>query len=62
MISKLPAHAQQAVEVITRAAFTTGLDRILLVAAVIALVAGVISLAAIRSKDFAHQGGAGPPG
>ena len=62
VISKLPAHAQQAVEVITRAAFTTGLDRILLVAAIIALVAGVISLAAIRSKDFAHQGGAGPPG
>ncbi len=62
VISKLPGHAQQAVEVITRAAFTTGLDRILLVAAIIALVAGVISLAAIRSKDFAHQGGAGPPG
>ena len=53
VISKLPAHAQQAVEVITRAAFTTGLDRILLVAAAIALVAGVVSLAAIRSKDFA---------
>ena len=60
VISKLPAPTQQAVEVITRAAFTTSLDRILLVAAIIALVAGVVSLAAIRTKDFAHQGGAAP--
>jgi hypothetical protein len=39
-------------------AFITGLNRILLVAAVIALVSGVISLAAIRGRDFAQQGGA----
>jgi hypothetical protein len=39
---------------ITRAAFTTGLNRILLVAAIIAFVAGVVSLAAIRSRDFAR--------
>ena len=38
---------------ITRAAFATGLNRILLVAAIIAFVAGVVSLLAIRSKDFA---------
>jgi len=31
------------------------LDRILLVAAVIALVSGVLSLAAIRGKDFVSQ-------
>ena len=40
---------------ITRAAFTTGLNRILLGAAVIALVSGVVSLAAIRGRDFAQQ-------
>jgi hypothetical protein len=40
---------------ITRAAFTTGLDRILLVAAIVALASGVIALATIRSKDFAQQ-------
>ena len=40
---------------ITRAAFTTGLNHILLVAAIIALVSAVVSLAAIRSKDFAPQ-------
>jgi len=47
---------------ITRAAFTTGLNRILLVAAVIALVSGVVSLAAIRGTDFAQQQRPGSPG
>jgi hypothetical protein len=37
------------------AAFITGLNRILLGAAVIALVSGVVSLAAIRGRDFAQQ-------
>ena len=55
VIGKLPEHARQAVGTITRTAFTTGLNRILLIAAIIALVSGVVSLAAIRSKDFAHQ-------
>ena len=62
-IAKLPPHLQPAVGFITRGAFTAGLDRILLVAAIIALVAGVISLAAIRTRDFASgqqsAGGAG---
>ena len=40
---------------ITRAAFTTGLNRILLVAAIIALVSGAVALAAIRTRDFAQQ-------
>jgi EmrB/QacA subfamily drug resistance transporter len=61
VIGRLPVHARQAVGLITRAAFTTGLNYILLVAAVIALVSAVVSLVAIRSKDFAHQGGS-PPG
>ena len=55
MIGKLPGPARQAVGTITRAAFTTGLNGILLVAAIIALVSAVVSLAAIRSKDFAQQ-------
>ena len=49
---------------ITRAAFTAGLDRILLVGAIIAFVAGVVSLAAIRSRDFARAAPSsqeGPP-
>jgi predicted MFS family arabinose efflux permease len=55
VIGKLPGPARQAVGTITRAAFTTGLNGILLVAAVIALVSAVVALAAIRSKDFAQQ-------
>jgi EmrB/QacA subfamily drug resistance transporter len=62
VIARLPEQARPAVGMITRAAFTTGLNRILLVAAVIALVSGVISLAAIRGRDFAQQQRPGPPG
>jgi hypothetical protein len=50
-----PRRGSWPVETIARAAFTEGLNRILLVAAVIALVSGVISLAAIRGRDFAQQ-------
>ncbi len=56
VIGRLPAPTGGAVGMITRAAFTTGLNRILLVAAVIALASGVVALAAIRSKDFVQQG------
>jgi len=62
VIARLPEHARLAVVTITRAAFTAGLNRILLVAAVIALVSGVISLAAIRGRDFAPQQRPGSPG
>ena len=62
VIARLPEHARPAVGLITRAAFTTGLNRILLVAAVIALVSGVVSLAAIRGRDFAQQQRPGSPG
>jgi EmrB/QacA subfamily drug resistance transporter len=61
VIGRLPEHARQAVGMITRAAFTTGLNSILLVAAVIALASAVVSLVAIRSKDFAQQQGADSP-
>jgi predicted MFS family arabinose efflux permease len=62
VIARLPAPARQAAGTITRAAFTTGLNRILLVAAIIAFVAGVVSLAAIRSRDFAHAAPGGQEG
>jgi EmrB/QacA subfamily drug resistance transporter len=62
VIAKLPVHARLAVGQITRAAFTAGLNRILLVAAIIALVSGVVSLAAIRGRDFAQQHGPGSAG
>jgi EmrB/QacA subfamily drug resistance transporter len=53
----LPAPLRSQVGIITKTAFTAGLDRILLVAAIIVLTSAVIALASIRSKDFAHQGG-----
>jgi predicted MFS family arabinose efflux permease len=62
LIGELPGPARQAVALITRGAFTTGLNRILLVAAIIALASGVVALAAIRTRDFAHQQAPGPPG
>jgi hypothetical protein len=54
VIGALPGPARQSATEITRAAFAAGLNRILLVAAIIALAAGVISLVAIRRKDFAR--------
>ena len=62
VIDRLPGPARKDVALITRAAFTTGLNRILLVAAIIALASGVVALAAIRGKDFAQQQAPGPPG
>ena len=49
---RLPANLRGPVGVAARGAFTAGLNLILLVAAVIALVCGVISLLPIRTKDF----------
>ncbi len=62
LIARLPGHAKQAAALVTKTAFTTSLDRILLVAAIIALVAGVVCLFTIRTRDFAQQQGPVPPG
>lgn len=51
-IAHLPPSQRPAAAAAARAAFTAGLDHILLVAAVIALVGGVLSLLLIRSRDF----------
>jgi predicted MFS family arabinose efflux permease len=51
-LARLPAHQRAQVAAAAHDAFTTGLDRILLVAAVIALVAGALTLLLIRSRDF----------
>jgi len=55
VVSHVPAQARKAVTQTAAAAFTAGLDRILLVAAIIALASGVISLLAIRGKDFHRE-------
>ncbi len=51
-ISHLPPAARLPAELVTRAAFTAALDRILLVGAVVALAAAVICFLTIRTKDF----------
>ena len=51
----MPVNLQGAVAMVTRSAFTAGLNQILLVAAVIAFVSGLVSLVAIRGQDFAAQ-------
>jgi EmrB/QacA subfamily drug resistance transporter len=61
LISRLPGNTRAAVGEITRSAFAISLDRILLVAAVIALVSGVVSLITIRRRDFAPQGDSPAP-
>jgi EmrB/QacA subfamily drug resistance transporter len=55
-LARLPTPVRTEVAGLARAAFTAGLDRILLVAATIALVAGVVSLLAIRTRDFVQTG------
>jgi EmrB/QacA subfamily drug resistance transporter len=61
-LTHLNGTARAAAAGLTRAAFTTSLDRILLVAAIIALACGVVCLFAIRNKDFANLRQAAPPG
>ncbi|HSR85837.1 MAG TPA: MFS transporter [Streptosporangiaceae bacterium] len=60
LLGKLPGPVRQQVGGITKTAFTGGLNHILLVAAIIALVSGVVTLFAIRQKDFALQGAVAP--
>ena len=66
VIARLPVQIRPGVGFVTRSAFTSGLNEILLVAAVIALASGVVSLLAIRTRDFAQQqpdvAAAAPPG
>ena len=61
LLARLPARTGHAVAMITRSAFTAGLNQILLVAAIIALASGLVSLVAIRGQDFIAQGPAPPP-
>jgi len=54
-LGAVPASARAQVRHITVSSFTTGLNYILLVAAIIAFTAGVVSFMAIRQKDFVYQ-------
>ncbi len=59
-LRSLPAQARPKVALAARDAFTSGMNEILLVGGIIALVAALLSFALIRTKDFApHQPAAG---
>lgn len=53
LIAHLPPGIRPAAETVAATVFTSGLNRIMLVAAIIALASGVIALATIRCKHFA---------
>ncbi len=55
VITKLPDSARGTVRSIATNAFASGLNLILLVAAIVALAAGVIAFVTIRGQDFAAQ-------
>ena len=56
ILQGLPTAVRAQVERLTRTAFAAGLDRILLVAAVLVLISAVAAFVLIRTKDFAQQG------
>ena len=55
MIKQAPARTRGQIEELARSAFTTGLNHIMLVAAIIALVSCVVAFATIRPRDFVRQ-------
>ncbi len=57
LLGSLPPPLRETVDTLTRTAFTDGLDRILLLGAIGALLSGVCAFFLIRTKDFVSQGG-----
>jgi hypothetical protein len=55
VVTQLPGADRGPVTLAARSAFTTGLNHILLVAAVIAFASGVLSLLLIRTRDFVRS-------
>ncbi|HKE52283.1 MAG TPA: MFS transporter, partial [Actinomycetes bacterium] len=53
-VAALPPAERVPVQNAARAAFTSGLNDILLVAAIMAVIAGILSLLLIRTRDFDH--------
>ncbi len=55
LLAHLPAGQRPQVEKVAAGAFAAGLNHIFLIAAILALAAGVIAFATIRGRDFAQQ-------
>ena len=56
LFSSAPRQGRAQLAEVVRGSFTSALDQILLVAAVLSFVAGVLAFVLIRSKDFVAQG------
>jgi predicted MFS family arabinose efflux permease len=55
VIQRVPGRIRGDLVHLTRTAFTSGLNHVMLVAAIIALASAAVALATIRRKDFAQQ-------
>jgi len=55
VLGSLPASLRGTAAGISKASFTSGLNHILLIAGVVALVSGALALALIRTRDFAQH-------
>ncbi len=60
VIAAAPAQARQAIGEAATTAFVDALNHITLIAALVALAAGIACLALIRQRDFEDQGGGAP--
>ncbi len=60
LIGSLPPQQRGQVGTLAKTAFTSGLDHILLISAVVAAISAVASFFLIRTKDFVSQGGEQP--
>jgi hypothetical protein len=56
LFARTPPQARGQLATVLRGSYTTALDEILLVAAVISFVAGVLAFLLIRQQDFVAQG------
>jgi len=61
VVGHVPARARQQVSAAAVDSFTHALDHIILIAAVVALVAGLVSLVLIRQRDFVSGSGSPDP-
>jgi hypothetical protein len=62
VIAKAPVSARAAIEQAATGSFVDALNHIITIAAVIALVAGILCLFLIRARDFVGQPGGAPEG
>jgi hypothetical protein len=62
LFSGTPPQQRGVLTEVVRGSFTAALDQVLLVAAIVSIVAGVLAFALIRSKDFVQQAGRGEGG